>query len=200
MTMDIHVSGHKMSVGDALTEHAQGRLATISDKFFDRAIDAKSTFSKSGHLFHVDISMHPNIGVNLQARADADDPYAAFDAAADRVEKQLRRYKRRLKNHHNVASREVAVKMGRETVLLPEADEDEKDGAARGAHPAEDSDQPLIIAEAETRIPTVSVSEAVMLMDFAHTDALMFTNSMTGGHEVVYRRADGNIGWISPKE
>ncbi len=210
--MDISVSGHKMNVGEALTEHAQDRLATISEKFFSRSIDAKSTFTKIGHLFHVDISMHPNQGINLQARADADDPYAAFEAAADRVEKQLRRYKRRLKNHHNAAHREVVVQLGRETVFRPEPEdapdgpdgpegpEGHVNGAADGS-PADDaSDQPLIIAETETRIPTVSVSDAVMLMDLAGTDALMFKNSKTGGHEVVFRRSDGNIGWISPKD
>lgn len=199
--MEINVSGHKMNVGEALTEHAQDRLITISEKYFTQSIDAKTTFTKSGHLFHVDISLHPLGGINLQARADADDPYAAFEGAAERVEKQLRRYKRRLKNHHNLAGRDVAGALGNMSVLAAQADDsgqtDAEESATNGQ--AAVPDQPMIIAEAETQIPTVSVSDAVMLMDFSGAEALMFTNVKTGGHEVVFHRRDGNIGWIRPK-
>lgn len=194
--MDINISGRKMNVGEALTEHAQYRLGTISDKYFTRSIDAQTTFTKDGPFFRVDISMHPNQGINLQSHADADDPYAAFDTAADKVEKQLRRYKRRLKNHHHSSASDVSVQLGRQTVLAPEPDE-ETDAPDTSAH---SEDQPIIIAEDETNIPTVSVRDAVMLMDFSNTEALMFKNIKTNIMEVVYRRSDGNIGWISPKD
>lgn len=195
--MDINISGRKMNVGEALTEHAQDRLDTISDKYFARSIDAQTTFTKDGPFFRVDISMHPNQGINLQSHADADDPYAAFDTAADKVEKQLRRYKRRLKNHHHATTSDVSVQLGRQSVLAPEPEDGATVNGDGGLH---EEDQPIIIAEDETNIPTVSVRDAVMLMDFSHAEALMFKNIKSGIMEVVYRRSDGNIGWISPKE
>ncbi len=192
--MDINVTGRKMNVGEALTAHVEDRLALVSDKYFNRSIDASTTFAKEGHSYRTDISLHPNQGINLHSRAEAEDPYAAFELAAEKVEKQLRRYKRRLKNHHNSPSREVAMEMARDVVIAPEPDNDTGEPAADSV-----DDQPIIIAESNREIPTVSVGDAVMLMDLADSNAFVFRNIKTNALEVVYKRTDGNIGWICPE-
>ncbi|GHF15937.1 ribosomal subunit interface protein [Kordiimonas sediminis] len=187
--MEINVTGRKMNVGEALTDHIKTRLSGVADKYFSRSIDSSATVTKEGHICRVDISMHPNQGIQLHGRGEADDPYAAFDIAADKVEKQLRRYKRRLKNHHTSPSKEIAVELARENVLAPEHEDDESSDVP---------DQPLIIAETKKEIPSVSVGDAVMLMDLADSSAFVFRNVKGDGLEVVYRRKDGNIGWITP--
>jgi len=192
--MDINVTGRKVNVGEALTAHVKDRLAIVSDKYFNRSIDASTTFAKEGHSYRTDISLHPNQGVNLHSRAEAEDPYAAFELAAEKVEKQLRRYKRRLKNHHNLPSRDIAMEMARDIVIAPEPDND-TDGVVETS----EDDQPIIIAESNREIPKVSVGDAAMLMDLADANAFVFRNVKGNVLEVVYRRADGNIGWISPK-
>ena len=190
--MDIKVTGRQMNVGEALTTHVQDRLSEVADKYFSRSIDANVTFHKEGPFVRVDVSMHPNQGINLQSRGEAEDPYAAFETAADKVEKQLRRYKRRLKNHHNLPGRDAAMELARASVIAPHAEVEEE-------VPAEShEDQPIIIAEASTEIPKVSVGDAVMLMDLADSAAFMFRNVKSDQLEVVYKRTDGNIGWISP--
>ncbi len=193
--MDINVTGRKVNVGEALTAHVKDRLAIVSDKYFNRSIDASTTFAKEGHSYRTDISLHPNQGVNLHSRAEAEDPYAAFELAAEKVEKQLRRYKRRLKNHHNLPSRDIAMEIARDVVIAPEPDND-TDGAVETS----EDDQPIIIAESNREIPKVSVGDAAMLMDLADANAFVFRNIKGNVLEVVYRRADGNIGWISPKD
>lgn len=194
--MEINVSGRNISVGDALTDHVEGRLQEISDKYFSRPINGGTVFNKEGPFFRADVSLHPGPGMTMQSRGEADDPYAAFEEAAAKVEKQLRRYKRRLKNHHNTPSRDVAEFMARDIVVAPEADDAEVNGA-NGHGEAEDA--PVIIAETKREIPRVSVGDAVMLMDLGDMPVFMFRNSKNDQFEVVYRRADGNIGWISPE-
>ena len=189
--MEINISGRKMSVGDALTEHANDKLGDIAEKYFTRSIDSSATFAKEGHLYRVDVSLHANQGIQLHSHAESDDPYAAFDTAAEKVEKQLRRYKRRLKNHHATPSRDAVVEMVRDTVLAPENEE------AGPEAEGEVAEQHLIIAETKKEIPCVSVGDAAMLMDLANTNAFVFRNSKSNNMEVVYKRSDGNIGWIS---
>ena len=182
-----------MKVGDALTNHVEDRLSTVADKYFSRTIDASATFVKEGHTYRSDVSLHANQGINLQSRGEADDPYAAFEMAAEKVEKQLRRYKRRLKNHHRMPQPEANMELAHDFTLAQENEETD-DAAQNGAL----EDQPLIIAENRTAIPNVSVGDAVMLMDLAGTNAFVFRNSKNDALEVVYRRKDGNVGWISP--
>lgn len=198
--MEIKVSGRNINVGDALTTHVEERLDQIADKYFTRSIDAQTVFNKEGHLYRADVSLHPNQGISLQSRGEAAEPYAAFEEAAERVEKQLRRYKRRLKNHH-AANRVLEEAMAREAVVAPEPDHGEVNGA--NGHAADDAghdDPPIIIAETKRGIPKVSVGDAVMLMDLGDVPTLMFRNAKSDQLEVVYRREDGNIGWISPSE
>ncbi len=190
--MEINVTGRKMNVGDALTTHVTNRLENIADKHFSRTIDATITFIKEGHLCRTDISFHANQGVNFQSRGETEDPYASFEEAAEKIEKQLRRYKRRLKNHNKQPGHEAVMELARDITIAPENDESET------AQNDAVEDQPIIIAENRREIPNVSVGDAAMLMDLADANAFMFRNTKSDILEVVYRRGDGNIGWISP--
>lgn len=185
--MDISINGRGLDVGEALRLHIDGELADTVAKYFAKALDAAVTISREAHRFRADISVHPIRGVTLQGRASAEDAYAAFDSAMERIGKQLRRYKRRLSDHHKGrAGDEVLI--AQQFIMAPESEEEEL--------PAEG--QPAIIAELSAEIATLSVGEAVMRMDLADTPALMFRNRAHGGLNVVYRRPDGNIGWIDP--
>lgn len=186
--MEIQVTGRKMDIGASLKDHIEGRLHEGTSKYFSRSIDAQVNVSKQGHGFRVDCSLHPNKGLKMQSHAEAQDVYEAFDSAADKIEKQLRRYKRRIKNHHN-SPNAIQKKAAQAYVLEPHHDDDHADDA-------ELMDQPVIIAEHSADIPTVSVSDAVMLMDIQHLSALMFVNIKSDTMNVVYKRSDGNIGWI----
>lgn len=186
--MDISITGKQMSVGDAFRSYVETRINEASEKYFTRTIDANVTATKNAHLFRVDCSLHTASGINLQSHGEHTDVYAAFDEAAERIEKQLRRYKRRIKNHHVEGAKAFDAFQAQSYVLAPEK-EDEA---------ADQNDQPVIIAETRTYIPTTNVGDAVMLMDLAHANALMFKNARTGELNMVYRRSDGNIGWIDP--
>ena len=189
--MQINVSGRKISVGAALRVHIEQRLQGIVDKYFSRSIEAAVTVAREAHLFRIDCSVHVNQGITLQAHGEGEDVYGAFDAAADRIEKQLRRYKRRIKNHHGAGRRDAAASLTAQAyVLAPE-----EEGGDEAMPPG---DQPIIIAETRTEIPHVSVGDAVMLMDLAEAPAFMFRNSRNNELNMVYRRPDGNIGWIDP--
>jgi ribosomal subunit interface protein len=186
--MDIRVSGHQIDTGSALQDHASGRLSGISDKYFHRAISSQVTFNKApANAFACDIVLHANQGLVLKSHGQAQDAHLAFDQAADRIEKQLRRYKRRLKDRHEQSNQAIREEQAAYTVF--DAGEPEAEEAP---------DAPAVIAETRTDIPEVSVSDAVMLLDLRHTPALLFKNAGTGRHNMVYRRADGSIGWVEP--
>ena len=191
--MDIRVSGHQIDTGEALRGHVDTRLGGIAEKFFSRAISAQVTFGKGpyDHSFTCDVVAHVPQGVVLKGHGGAADAHAAFDQAADRIEKQLRRYKRRLKDRHAQSSHAEAAAGSTEagyTVFAPGSDEEV---------PADD--HPPIVAETRVDIPSASVSDAVMLLDLRNTNALMFRNSGTGDFNMVYRRGDGTIGWVEPE-
>jgi ribosomal subunit interface protein len=173
--MDIRVSGHHVDIGDAFKVHATNRLQTIADKYFSRALSSQ-----------VDCAMHVRKGVILKAESTANEAHAALDGAADRIEKQLRRYKRKLKNHHNDAAKEMVVNEVNAYVMQAHLGEEE----------VPEELHPVIVAESRIDIPTVSVSDAVMLMDLAHSPAKLFRDSKTGHLGMVYHRPDGNIGWV----
>ena len=186
--MDIRVSGHQIETGSALQDHASLRLNGISEKYFNRAISSQVTFNKApNNAFACDIVLHANQGLVLKSRGQAQDAHQAFDQASDKIEKQLRRYKRRLTDRHQQSDHAVQQEDAAYTVFAatePEAEE------APDALP--------VIAETRTDIPEVSVSDAVMMLDLRHTAALFFKNAGTGRHNMVYRRADGSIGWVEP--
>jgi ribosomal subunit interface protein len=190
--MDVRVSGHRVDTGEALRSHVQERMTTMADKFFSRAISAQVTFGKGphDHNFTCDIVAHVRQGVILKGSGQASDAHPAFDQAAERIEKQLRRYTGRLKDRHGVALvpslEEVPADAGYTVFEVP-GDEDEP------------SENPAIIAETKVDIPDASVSDAVMLLDLRNTNALLFRNSATAKFNMVYRRGDGTIGWVEPQ-
>lgn len=186
--MEIRVSGHQMETGSALQEHAAERLGGIVDKYFSRALSSHVTFGKAPtSAFACDIVMHVNQGLILKAHGQAHDAHISLDQAAEKIEKQLRRYKRRLKDRHERASHSAREEDAAYTIFA--ADEPDSDEA---------SDAPPVIAETRVDIPVVSVSDAVMMLDLRHTNALFFKNAGTGRHNMVYRRSDGSIGWVEP--
>lgn len=186
--MDIRVSGHQIDTGAALQDHASDRLMGMSEKYFNRAISSHVTFNKApANAFGCDIVLHANQGLVMKSHGIAQDAHQAFDQAADKIEKQLRRYKRRLKDRHEQTQHAAAEEEAAYTVFAAEEPEAE-----------EAADSPPVIAETRIDIPEVSVADAVMLLDLRHTTALFFKNAGTGRHNMVYRRADGSIGWVEP--
>ncbi|KTT71519.1 ribosome hibernation-promoting factor, HPF/YfiA family [Sphingomonas sanguinis] len=190
--MDIRISGHQVETGDALRTHVTDRLQGIAEKYFARAISSEVTFGKGPHDvgFKCDIVMHVTRGLVLKGRHDAQDAHLAFDGAATKIEKQLRRYSRRLKDRNQGQAIELAEAGAYDagyTLFAEQIDEDEA------------GDAPLIIAETRVDIPDASVSDAVMMLDLRNTAALLFKNSGTGSYNMVYRRGDGTIGWVEPQ-
>ena len=196
--MQLTVTGKQIDVGDALRRHVEASLSTILGKYFGTAIEAHVVASREAHLSRVEISVHIGRGIVVNAHGAASEPYSAFDAAAERVAKQLRRYKRRLRDHHakdavGVDERAMAY------ILAPvaeeaEDEEPEEEGAGDGADGG-----PALIAEMSTELPHLTVGEAAMRMDLADAPALLFRNRSHGELNLVYRRSDGNIGWIDPE-
>jgi ribosomal subunit interface protein len=185
--MQVTVTGKQIDVGDSLRRHIEVTTTAIVDKYFEKAIEAHAVFSRERHLFLAAISVHARRGLTVQCHAQSADPYAAFDEAAARLEKQLRRYKRRLRNHHKGTRENEESSPATDYVL---AGDEEAPASADG--------QPLVVAEMRTTIPQISVSEAVMRLDLADLPALLFRNSAHGNLNLVYRRRDGNIGWVDP--
>ena len=190
--MDIRISGHQVETGDALRTHVTDRLQGIAEKYFARAISSEVTFGKGPHDigFKCDIVMHVTRGLVLKGRHDAQDAHLSFDGAATKIEKQLRRYSRRVKDRNAGEAVEVAAAGAYDagyTLFAEQIDEDEA------------GDAPLIIAETRVDIPDASVSDAVMMLDLRNTAALLFKNSGTGSYNMVYRRGDGTIGWVEPQ-
>jgi ribosomal subunit interface protein len=193
--MQLSVQGKQIDVGDALRDHIRDRLTRTLDKFFGDAIDVKVTLSRNAHLYRALISANVRRGVHMEAQGEADLPYPAFDMACDHLAKRLRRHKGRLRHHHKeIANRETLS--AQQYILsgdLEDLDQDGPDDEAVG------QDQPVVVAEMATDILSLTVSEAVMHLDLAGHPALMFRNSAHGGLNMIYRRQDGNIGWVDPR-
>ena len=187
--MDIRVSGHQVDTGEALREHVETRLEAIAEKYFSRAQAAHVTLGRGprDHGFVCDIVAHVMQGVVLKGAGQAQEAHPAFDQAAEKIEKQLRRYMRRLKDHHSSGNGDAAIADDAGYTVFLEA-EDEGDVA----------DNPPIIAETRVDVPQATVSDAVMMLDLRNTNALLFKNIGTGMHNMVYRRGDGTIGWVEP--
>lgn len=188
--MRYQITGKQMDVGEALQTYVRDALDEVVGKFSQRPTDANIIFSKDAHEHVCEATIHMSTGLTAQAKAHEVEVYAAFESCREKLEKQLRRYKRRLKDHHRERSQPVEAFGASSYVIAAEADADD------AGEP--DSLQPVIIAEMETRIPSISVGEAVMQMELAGAPILLFRNEGTSGVNVVYRRDDGNIGWIDP--
>jgi ribosomal subunit interface protein len=187
--MEIRVSGHQMDTGEALRAHAADRVTAIVDKYFSRALSSGVTFSKApaGH-FRCDIITHVMHGLILKGAGIAPDAHVALDQAGDKIDKQLRRYKRRLNDRHEQSAHAQREEEAAYVVFAepePEAEEVTVDA-------------PLVIAEMRVDVPEATVSDAVMMLDLRNTNALLFKNAGTGKHNMVYRRGDGSIGWVEP--
>ena len=187
--MDIRVSGHQIATGEALQNHASERLCAVVSKYFSQALSSQVTFNKApAGAFRCDIVTHVMHGLILKGAAIAHDAHAALDQAAEKIDKQLRRYKRRLKDRHEASAHARQEEEAAYVVFAepePEAEE---------VH----EDSPLVIAETRVDVPTATVSDAVMMLDLRNTNALLFKNAGTGKHNMVYRRGDGSIGWVEP--
>ncbi|MGV8995741.1 MAG: ribosome hibernation-promoting factor, HPF/YfiA family [Parvibaculaceae bacterium] len=184
--MQVQVSGHHLDVGEALRSHVTERLDASVGKYFDKPVDGHVTLTKEGHEVKADCAVHLNSGMSINTQGRATDPYAAFEAAAERLDKRLRRYKRRLKSHAHGAKSELPAESFPSFVLEAGHEHDE----------LADDAQPMIIAEGTTSVPRLSVVDAVMRMDLADSPFVVFRNGATGGLNLVYRRDDGNIGWM----
>ncbi|MBL3703536.1 ribosome-associated translation inhibitor RaiA [Sulfitobacter sp. BDSS02] len=188
--MRYQISGKQIDIGEALQTHVQTELNEIVSKYAGRPTDANVIFSKSAHEYVCEATIHLSTGLTAAAKAKATEIYSAFDSCGEKMDKQLRRYKRRLKDHHRDRSEPVEL-LGASSYILA-AEEQSED-----AEP--DSLQPIIVAEMEMQIPSLSVGEAVMQMELAGAPVLIFRNEGKQGLNVVYRRDDGNIGWIDPR-
>jgi len=190
--MRYQISGKQIDIGTSLQTHVQDCLNAAVGKYAERPTDATVIFSRSGAEFVCEATVHLSTGLTAAAKGHAHEIYAAFDKTCDKMEKQLRRYKRRLKDHHRDRQQPVDVLGGAMYVL---AASDKADDAAEP-----ESLQPIIVAEMETAIPSLSVGEAVMQMELAEAPVLVFRNERHEQVNVVYRRDDGNIGWIDPRK
>ena len=189
--MLIRVNGKQIDVGEALTNHCETRLDEVVNKYAERPVEATVTFSKDRYEFVADITVHLSTGLTTKAHSKSGDVYDALEKAIDRMEKQLRRYKRRLKDHHKDRKNPVETFDAPSYILASEANESEE------SEP--ETLQPVIVAEMETQVKSLSVGEAVMQMELNGAPLLVFRNNSHGGVNVVYKRVDGNVGWIDPR-
>jgi ribosomal subunit interface protein len=188
--MRYQISGKQIDIGTSLQTHVRTEMDEVVKKYAERPTDALIVFSKSAHEYSCEATVHLSTGLTATAKAKVTEIYAAFDAACAKLEKQLRRYKRRLKDHHKDRSQPVELFGGSSYILASEED---------GSDSSEpETLQPIIVAEMEANILSLSVGEAVMQMELAGAPVLVFRNEGKGEVNVVYRRDDGNIGWIDP--
>lgn len=184
--MSLRVSGKNINIGEALRTHITQRLEQAASKYFDGGVSGHVTIAPEGSGYRADCSLHLSSGIVLQADGRAHEPYATFDQAADRIEKRLRRYKERLKKHHDGHAHESAP----EEVAYHVIEAPDQDSEA----PSEFS--PAVIAESTTRLRRLSVSAAVLDLDLTGAPVMVFRHANTGRVNIVYRRSDNNIGWI----
>ena len=199
--MEVTVSGHQMNVGDALSTRIADELSTNIEKYFDRGGTADVRVNPEGHGYRVDVSVNLASGQHLDSHGMGGDAHGAFDDALAKIEKRVRRYKRKLRNHHRPAGKAVngdggAAETTPYIVLQGVTDDDEAetdDGGAEGGN------EPLVIAETEAPIRALTVAMAVLELDLSGRPVLLFRNAAHNGLSVIYRRSDGNIGWIDPQ-
>ena len=183
--MSLRISGKHMEIGDSFRTRIEGRIDDAVSKYFDGGFGGHVTVEKSGSRFTADCMVHLDTGTALQATGQAQDPQLAFDAAADRIEKRLRRYKRRLKSHTNGSSgADVDLDY---RVMAPVADEDDE---------VPEDYAPAIVAESTVALRTMTVASAVIELDMKDSPVVVFRNAGNDQVSIVYRRQDGNIGWI----
>jgi len=194
--MQVQVTGKHVDVGEALRMRVSDELTSSIGKYFERGGGADVVVTREGYAFKVDCAVTLASGQQLQSQGMGADAHAAFDAALQKIETRIRRYKRRLKDHHIAAQARQAETAAYFVIRAPDDEEEEHDdgGAVDGALPAA-----MVIAETERPVRTMTVSMAVMELDLTESQTIVFRNAAHGGLSVVYRRPDGNIGWIDPE-
>ena len=210
--MQLLVSGKHLDIGDSLRGHVTTAIATSTARYFGRAIEGKVVFQRARHAFRADISLHVTRGLLVQSHGEAADPYLAFDTAAERLDKQLRRTKRRLVSRRREAANGLDSEAAAHTIFAAPSGETPADdtpkrrkrkgktAASKTSGEDRDGGRPAVIAELSMPIDTLSVGEAVERLDRADARVLMFRNCTHGGYNVLYRRDDGTIGWIDPPQ
>ncbi|MCL6705744.1 ribosome-associated translation inhibitor RaiA [Pseudomonas sp. R2.Fl] len=183
--MSVRVSGKHMEIGDAFRQRIEGNVADAIAKYFDGGYSGQVTVTKSSSRFAADCTVHLDTGINLHATGEANDPQLAFDAAAERIEKRLRRYKRKLKDHHPASSGNNAEIAYAVMDAVPDDHEEIPEDFA-----------PTIVAESTKQLRTMSVASAVMALDMTDEPVVLFRSPGKEHLNIVYRRNDGNIGWI----
>jgi ribosomal subunit interface protein len=201
--MQVSVSGKHVAVGEALRERVTDEITSSISKYFDRGGAADVVLSKEGHSFKVDCSVLLASGQRLESHGLGADAHGAFDAALAKIETRVRRYKRRLRSHSQAATARAAETASYFVIRAPDDDEEEdawdvgqQDETSHETHVLPSA---MVIAETEKDIRTMTVSMAVMDLDLTESQTIVFRNAAHGGLSVVYRRPDGNIGWIDPE-
>lgn len=190
--MQLSISGKHLDVGEALTTHVGSSLSAVVEKHFGQALEGRVSFARVRHLFRADIVVHPARGMVVRSHGEAADAYAAFDSAVHRLETRLTRYKGRLVERRRLAERDASEPASAQGYLVDAARVALDDGGAEDrAHGA-----PAIIAETTHQVATLSLQEAVLHMDLADEQVLLFRDLSHGGYGVLHRRPDGSIGWI----
>ena len=188
--MRYQISGKQIDIGEALQTHVKSELGEVVEKYAQRPTDAIVIFSKSAHEFVCESVVHLSTGLSASAKGHATEIYAAFESCREKMDKQLRRYKRRIRNHHHNRPAPVEFGGGASYIIAPSEEPEDDDNAGI---------EPIIIAEMEAKIPHITVGEAVMQLELSGQNFLVFRNEGHAGVNVVYRREDGNIGWIDPR-
>ena len=189
LLMQIQITGKNIDVGDALRNHIESRLEGDVSKYFNGIVDGHVTVLREHSEFRCECNLHLSTGMSLQSEGRSDDAHTSFDKAADRLEKRLRRYKRRLRDHHARSSAKSIAALNAQAYIIAQEDETAD----------EPSDlKPPIIAESVEKVPSLTVGDAVMQLDISDAPVVVFRNAGHGGLNVIYRRTDGNIGWVDP--
>ena len=186
--MELSITGKQIDIGTSLRSYVQSKIDLSISKYFDRPVGGSVTFSRDGHEYRTDCTIHLASGLYLHSQGRSTDIYASFDGAVERMDKRVKRYKGKIKDHHSETRAAFVQSPVREHIISGEQDSAEADAMI-----------PVIVSEGTTQLRTLSVGEAVMQLDLMETPALVFKNGAHGGLNVVYRRADGNIGWIDPQ-
>jgi ribosomal subunit interface protein len=194
--MQVQVTGKHVDVGEALRSRVTDELSNSIAKYFDRGGGADVVVSREGTAFKVDCAVTLASGQQLTTHGVGGDAHLAFDQALEKMSKRIRRYKNRLKSHHGQA---LAARQAESAAyfVIASTDLDEEEGDEDHAAPG--FTEPMIIAETEKPVRSMTVSTAVMELDLTEAQTIVFRNAAHGGLSVVYRRPDGNIGWIDPE-
>ncbi len=191
--MTIQVTGKNMETGESFQTYVTDKTRAVLDKYIGPEISGHIRIEKIRGQFHTHCSMRLRTGLMLESQGSAGDPFASADAAIERLEKRVRRYKRRLKDHHHPGNGHAPARFTPATDSVVQINEEDD-------NPASEQHDPVIVAETVREVRNLSVGQAVMQLDLTEQPFLVFRHAGTGAINIVYRRDDGNVGWIAPEE